>query len=121
MTNILWDNEKPITELLPDFDVPSWLEADISPSDVAAIVQGGCDSGAYMPACTYHQALKTMSEQGDDVLQYIQEALGELPKFSDDTSWAGMACFYLSTAVELWASSVEQELTDALEEMDCAA
>lgn len=51
-----------------------------------------------------------MSEDGDEVLQFIEDQLGELPAHRSDISWAGLACFYLSTAVELWASSVESEL-----------
>jgi hypothetical protein len=89
--------------------MPAWLESDITPADVAAIVQGGCASGAYMPAVTYHTAAKTMQEHGDDVLQYIEDALGDLPSVSGQ-GWAQMACTYLSCAVELWASSVESEL-----------
>jgi hypothetical protein len=43
-------------------------------------------------------------------MQYIDDALGELPQPPRDTSWSGLAAFYLSTAVELWASSVESDL-----------
>lgn len=108
----LWNLEEPIQsyDCLEDIEVPRWIDQDISPNDVAAILQGGCASGAYMPAVTYHQAIATMSEHGDAVLQYIQDALGELPKPSDDESWSGMACFYLSAAVELWASYAESEI-----------
>lgn len=107
----LWNTETPINEIAGlDIDVPSWINQDISPYDVAAIVQGGCASGAYMPAVTYGAALATMGEHGDDVLQYIQDATGGLPQPSADESWSGMACFYLSCAVELWACSVESDL-----------
>ena len=90
--------------------LPNWIEP-ISPYDIAAILQGGCASGAYMPAVTYHKAADTMNEHGDDVFQYIQDNLGELPKPNDDESWSGLACFYLSYAVELWVSAHE-ELAD---------
>ena len=102
-------------------DVPDWIEKDIMVSDVAAILQGGCASGAYMPAVTYYDAAQTMARHGDDVLQHIQDALGELPKPSDEESWGGMACFYLSLAVELWAGSVEDEVAKALDECEEAA
>ena len=112
----LWNTETPIKDL-PDCDIeiPDWIESDISPSDVAAICQGGCASGAYMPAVTYYTASKTMQEHGDDVLQYLQDELGELPKPRDDESWSGTACFYLSCAVEMWASGAESVL-EGLEE-----
>ena len=111
----LWNCEEPIKDVAPDVDIPRWIDADISPNDVAAIIQGGCASGAYMPAVTYYAAARMMAEEGDNVLQYIQDALGELPKPSDDESWGGMACFFLSYAVELWASSVEEEIGKALD------
>jgi hypothetical protein len=104
----LWNNEDPIAHIPHlGLDVPAWISDDISPYDVAAICQGGCASGAYMPAVTYSKALATMAEHGDDVLQYIDDALGELPAPPSDASWSGLAVFYLSTAVELWASSAE--------------
>lgn len=110
----LWDYEEPINELCEDIEVPAWINQDITPADVAAIVQGGCASGAYMPAVTYHEALTTMHEHGDDVLDYIQDTLGELPNTSAE-SWTGLAVAYLSTAVELWACDIEDELTSALD------
>ena len=102
-----------------DIDMPAWLEGDISPADVAAIVQGGCASGAYMPAVTYYTAAKTMHEHGDDVLQYIEDALGELPSVAGQ-GWSQMACTYLSCAVELWASSVESQLEEFEPEAEAA-
>ena len=107
----LWETETAIRDIPGlDLNLPVWIDKDITPSDVAAILQGGCASGAYMPAVTYHQALKVMSDDGDEVLQFIEDQLGELPSPPRDISWSGLACFYLSTAVELWASSVESEL-----------
>ena len=90
-----------------DYGQPEWITEPLSPSDVAAINQGGCSSGAYMPAVTYFTAMETMRDHGDDVLQYIEDNLGELPDVPKDTSWAGLNCFYLSCAVELFASSLE--------------
>jgi hypothetical protein len=112
MTNEeIWNCEKPVADLL-DIDVPAWVEQDIAASTIASIVQGGCASGAYMPAVTYYDALRTMSEHGDDVLQFLQDYLGELPALRGDESWRGMACFYLSAAVELWAGDVMGQLED---------
>jgi hypothetical protein len=112
-----WNDGQPISNRFDDIDVPAWIDDNISPYDVAAIVQGGCNSGAYMPAVTYSSALATMSKHGDDVLQYIQDALGELPLPDDNISWAGMAVHYLSFAVELWASNA----ADILENIEEAA
>ena len=98
----LWNNENNVSDYT---DVPAWIDQDITVYDLMAIQQGGCASGAYMPAVTYHQAAATMAEHGDTVLEYICDGFGELPQTSSATSWAGIAVFYLSIAVELWASS----------------
>jgi len=113
-------------------DQPDWLKASeqihngnsqfnpvdapsvLSMYDIQAINQGGCASGAYMPAVTYYTAAQTMAKYGDDVLQYIQDQLGDLPTPDNDVSWSGLACFYLSYAVELWAG----QFADLLDSVD---
>ena len=112
----LWENDNPVSEL--GIDVPRWIDKDITPCDVASILQGGCASGAYMPAVTYWQALETMNEHGDDIFEYIEVVTGDLMcliKSEISCSWAGMACSFVSYAVELWASSVEDEISDKLD------
>ena len=106
--------DEPVTQL--GIDVPDWIDQDITGTDIASILQGGCASGAYMPAVTYYTAAQTMAQHGDDVLQYIEDALGELPDVPKDTSWSGIAVFFLSFAVEFWASSVESELDHMLDD-----
>ena len=86
---------------------PAFITQDVTPYDIAAINQGGCASGAYMPSVTYHIALETMNDHSDDILDYIEEALGEVPAPPTDGSWQGMAVFYVSLAVELWCSANE--------------
>lgn len=104
----LYERETEVSTL--DIDVPAWIDSEITTYDVAAIVEGGCASGAYMPAVVYHKALETISAHGDDVLEYIEQAMGEIPAPPDGSSWSGIACHYLSMAVELWASSVADEI-----------
>ena len=86
-------------------DQPEWLvfmgEID-SIYEIKSINQGGCASGAYMPAVTYYKALETMGNYGDSVLDYIEIQLGELPQPKKGESWSGLAVFYCSCAVELW-------------------
>ena len=107
----IWNDDTPIADLDVDIEVPSWIDQDISPQDIAAIVQGGCASGAYMPAVTYHQALETMSENGDDILTYIENIYGEIPDPTDKSiSWSGRACYYVSLAVEIWSMAAHDEL-----------
>ena len=112
----LWENDEPVSNL--GIDVPRWIDQDITPYDVAAICQGGCASGAYMPAVTYYQALETMNEHGDDIFEYIENSYGEIPMPPDAAMyWMGMAAFYVSLAVELWASGVEDEISGKLDEL----
>jgi len=108
----LWEHDFKCADHI---DVPKWIEQDITPYTVASIVQGGCASGAYMPAVTYWQARDTMNEHGDNVLQFIEDSYGELPQPDKGESWSGMAVFYLSVGVELWASGAESELGDVIE------
>lgn len=107
-----WNDEEPLSRR--GIKVPEWIEQDFSQADAAAINQGGAaESGAYMPAVTYHMALKTMNDYGDEIFEYIDDALGEIPEFDSrrmSMTWATLASFYLSTAVELFASSVEAQL-----------
>jgi len=89
---------------------PPWI-TELSPADIAAVNQGGCDSGAYMPAVEYHTAGMTMAKHGDDVLDYLETMTGELPTPPTDTSWSAMAVFYLSKAVELFCA-INADLED---------
>ena len=102
-----------------DYNEPKWIEP-LSPSDIAAINQGGCASGSYMPAVTYHTANMTMAEHGDDVLQFLEDTTGELPTPPNDISWSQLACFYLSKAVELHCA-IYSDLEDWEDEEDLAA
>jgi hypothetical protein len=119
MSKAMWNNGAPVSEL--GVDVPRWISQDISPADVAAICQGGCASGAYMPAVTYYDAAQTMAEHGDDVLQYIEDQAGEIPDVPKDSSWGGIACHFLSYAVELWASGIEDEVESLCEPEEAEA
>lgn len=108
----LWDIDEPASNWI---EVPEWIEQDITAADVEAINQGGCASGAYMPAVTYYKAAQTMAEHGDAVLDYIESNYGDLPQPPRGESWSGMACFFLSYAVELWAGPVADEIREAIE------
>lgn len=105
-----------------DIEVPEWIEQDITLSDVESIQYGGCASGAYMPAVTYHSALKTMNDFGDEILEYLSDTGidfngGDILQMS----WAGMACHFVSMAVEVWATQFDVDsLAEALEEKLCS-
>jgi hypothetical protein len=84
--------------------VPRWIEQDITVADVVAITEGGCASGAYMPAVTYHSALRTMSDYGDEVLDYLNDSgMDASLAVANSSGWSGMVCDLLSAAVEAWA------------------
>lgn len=109
----IWNSDETVAAKLGG-SIPHWIDQEMGISTVASIVQSGCNSGAYMPAVTYYKATDTMAAHGDNVLQYIEDMLGELPSPFDryeSVSWGGMAVFYLSLAVELWASDTLALLT----------
>ena len=89
-------------------DQPLWITEghDLEIADIQAIQQGGCASGAFMPAVTYFQAAKIMNDYGDDIFEYIECQLGEIPQ-AETESWSRMAVFYYSYAVELWCASFD--------------
>ena len=117
MDNTLSNYDAPIADLV-EGGIPAWIDASLTGSDLAAILHGGCASGAYMPAVTYHLARETMSEHGDDVLEYVEASYGELPEPPKGSSWSGIAVHYLSCAVELWAMDQEEPLALELERLE---
>lgn len=114
--SLLWESDDDyITSISGAPEVPLWIDQGITPYDVAGIIEGGCASGAYMPAVTYAEALYTMGQWGDEILDFISTHLGdEALKPEKVESWSGLAVYYLSTAVELWASGVAEELRELL-------
>lgn len=93
---------------LEDYDCPDWVDSDLTGEDIEAIQQGGCASGAYMPAVTYSTARDVMNDHGDDVLQFIEDyGCDHFFQLPSGTSWSGIAVHFLSIAVELWAQMFE--------------
>lgn len=110
----LWNNENLVSEYV---EVPRWIDQDITVSDVAAIIEGGCESGAYMPAVEYVTALDTMNKHGEDIMDFIGDELGgcgDVLEYAakQDVSWSGLAVRFVSAAVELWAAQVYDELEE---------
>jgi hypothetical protein len=95
--------------------VPEWIDQGITPCDVAAIVQSGCNSGAYMPAVTHYQAREVMNKHGYEVMTFLEDNTGEIPIPTEVQGWDHLAIFYLSYAVETWASLVHESLTQTHE------
>lgn len=89
-------------------DIPQWIEQDISPHTIAAVNQGGCDSGAYMPGTERWTATNVMAKHGEDVIDYLIETVGHIPMPDEENSWGEICCLYLSTAVETWCSAHEE-------------
>ena len=115
----LWNDDEPIKPRIAQWDldeIPAWIDQNITPYDIAGICEGGCASGAYMPAVVYDQALDTMGRHGDAVLDYLEDALGELPAPTARESWSGMASHFLSAAVELWAQAAADAIGPTQEE-----
>jgi len=110
----LWNDETELREL--GIKVPAWIEQDITCYDIAAICQGGCESGAYMPAVIYHKAVDTMAEHGEEIFDVIEQAfdsaLDVLKRGKDDATWRHMAVAFVSFAVESWAQEIHAELVE---------
>ncbi len=89
-------------------DQPDWITCHSSFEiyDIQAIQQGGCASGAYMPAVTWRTANQVMSDYGDEVLEYIEEQGVELT-IPEGVSWSQLASRYLSAAIELWCGQFD--------------
>lgn len=72
-------------------------------SELQAIIQAGCASGAYMPAVTYHTALEIMSKYSDDIEGEIVDVYPDGLLFTPEIdSWSGLAVKLVSSAVEVW-------------------
>ena len=123
---MMWDDKECLQgrDLGNGFDllVPEWIDPDITGRTVAAIVQGGCASDAYMPAVTNHLALETMNEHGDAIMEYF-EWVGADPHSNGWVHdpwmpWSEMAVHFVSFAVEIWAHSTYDALSDEPSPMD---
>lgn len=94
---------------------PNWIEGKTTVGDLIEIVRGGCESGSYMPAVTYHQAAETMGEFGDEVTEWLEnygDPLSVLLEGAGELSWGGLCCKILSRAVEAYALTTLQDLFD---------
>ena len=89
---------------------PVFLEYTLEIYDIASINQGGCASGAYMPAVTYAKALDTMNTFYDVIEWEIKAAIGGVPVIDADISWPHLAVQYVSLAVELWCLQWDEVL-----------
>ena len=99
---------------LRGIEIPDWVEQDITLDTCKSIAKYGCEGDQYGPGFLHYEATQVMTRYGSKVFEYIYETLGEMPKLSEDNlrSWGSLACHYVSTAVELWAS----QFTDLEEE-----
>jgi len=89
-------------------DQPAWITQELGIADIQAIQQGGCASGAYLPAVTYYLALYTMRRHGDEVIEYLSDNYGDMP-VPEGLSWSHLNVYFLSSAVECWASQFDLE------------
>lgn len=110
MKNIYEYDESPLTS--HGIEVPVWISQDISAYDVTSINRGGCASGAYMPGVIYHEALATMNDHCDEIFDFMESMDYEIPKIDPRSSWKVLACTYVSTAVELWASQFDGQFSE---------
>lgn len=101
--------------------VPAWIDQGITVSDAIAIVEGGCESGAYMPAVTYHKALATLLAHEGEILDSIED-MSDAPPVEAAAegceSIQTLAVRLVSAAVERWAVDAVDQVADALDDDD---
>lgn len=67
-----------------------------------------------MPAVSHAEAVATMAEHGQAVVDYVQDAFGSASN-NPAGSWYDICEWWLTTAVELWASCISHDVVNALE------
>ena len=82
---------------------PPWIEADITPYDLAEIQRNELESTDFWGSKIQPMAQETMSEHGTDILNFIMDRYGKLPDLPKNITWRDMASFYLQHAVRKWA------------------
>ena len=92
----------------PDFMQFEQMGVD-SVAELQSIINSGCASNAHR-SVYYYDAAQCMALHGDDVLEYIENVLGELPAIEIGTSWNQIASVYLTTAIELWCGGFAGDL-----------
>ena len=113
-------------------EVPAWIQGidaealnDPSHEDhadqiatVRSIREHGCESQVYLPAVTHSDAVQTMNEHGDEILDCLDEAEKdgqEVLHILSLSGWHTLACLLVSSAVELWAAGVMDEIEEVTE------
>lgn len=97
-------------------DQPAFMSGEMgigSICELKSIIQSGCASNAHK-SVYFHAATQHMAEYGDDVLEFLEGELGEIPQPKSGVSWGELASFYLSYAIKLWCS----DFADALDGVD---
>ncbi len=85
--------------------VPAWIDQDITLGTLTDIIEQG---GAVRAAVSYDPADAVMALHGDEVMEYLEDTLGEPP--APAPANCSLACYYLSAAIEIWAASTEAQL-----------
>ncbi|MEE8598927.1 MAG: hypothetical protein V3S69_05375 [Dehalococcoidales bacterium] len=85
-------------------------------NNLQAILQGGCASGAYMPAVTYHTANLCMAEYHTEIEELLTEdgCDSEWVFNTATDSWACFASKLVASAVEVWVG----QFADILDGVD---
>jgi len=79
-------------------------------SELQAIIQGGCESGAYMPAVTYANALDAMGKHSTDIEFWASQTIEEIVFNPSEDTFSGLATKLCSAAVENWVNQFFSDL-----------
>ena len=97
-------NDQP--EFIKETQVIDW-------NDAQAILQGGCENGAYMPAVTYNTAQSIMNQYSDNIEAVFEEfgyGAHKMTWYITEEPFASFCVKVVSRAVELWVSQFAEEL-----------
>ena len=81
-------------------------------SDLQAIEQGGCESGAYMPAVTYYTAKNIMVEYHSEIENIVSDVVDHFMFNPAIDGFDGFCVEIVSIAVECWVSRFNLEGVD---------
>jgi len=85
-------------------------------AELVAIYEGGCASGAYMPAVTYHIALSCMNECATSVEDMLEDSYqSEITFDFSSGGWVNLASDMCSRAVEAYVSQFS-DIIDVLQD-----
>lgn len=97
---------------LEGFTLPGWLPRDVTIGQLIEVAENGAQSGYIGEVVDYCDALRTMNEHGDAVLDYLVKVGTKTTVDFERKTWGGIACTLLSGAAEHFAGRFLDRVND---------